>query len=92
MKKILAVALIAVVLGGSVAPALAANEQRGGLMGLVAGCCFGVRSAAAYNDGKDIHWKEWLQLIGVGYILAGLDGMGGKTTAELAKQYGSNFY
>lgn len=92
MKKLVAGALLAVLLLGSVGTVSAANDKRGGVMGLVAGCCFGVRSAAAYNDGKDIHWKEWIQLIGIGYILAGLDGLNGVTTSDLAKQYGSNFY
>jgi hypothetical protein len=90
MKKVLAGAIVALLLLGSVAPASAAG--RGGVMGLLVGCCFGTRASGAYNDGKDVALLEWLSLIGIGNIIAGIDGMGGKTTADLAKQYGSNVY
>ncbi|MEI7903464.1 MAG: hypothetical protein WCK89_24765 [bacterium] len=90
MKKVLAGAVVALVLMGSVAPAFA--EGKGGVMGLFVGCCFGTRAAGAYNDGKSVAMLEWLQLIGIGNIIAGIDGMGGKTTADLAKQYGAAYY
>jgi hypothetical protein len=92
MKKVLAGALVAAVLLGSVAPAFAANEKRGGVMGLFVGCCFGTRASGAYNDGKDVALLEWLALIGIGNIIAGLDGFNGKTTADLAKQWGASYY
>jgi len=92
MKKVLAGVLVALVLLGSVAPVFAANEKRGGLMGLLVGCCFGTRASGAYNDGKDVALLEWLQFIAVGNIIAGIDGMNGKTTADLAKQYGASYY
>jgi len=79
------------------APAVsAANSQRGGFMGFIAGCCFGIRSGAAYNDGKELHWREWAGLIPiVGLVVAimnGIDGASGTTTADLAKQYGAVYY
>lgn len=86
--------LLALVLG-SVMPVQAA-EERGGVIGFIVGCCFGIRSAGAYNDGKDIHWREWGLLIPIFSIVVGImngiDGMEGKTTADLARQYGSSYY
>ena len=83
---------MALVLLGSVAPVFAVNKERGGLMGLLVGCCFGTRASGAYNDGKDVAMLEWLELIVIGNIIAGIDGMNGKTTADLAKQYGASYY
>jgi len=88
-----------VVLAGllaAAAPSPAVNTQRGGIMGFIAGCCFGVRAAGAYNDGKEIHWREWVMLIPyVNIVFAiwnGVDGANGTTTAELAQRYGSAYY
>ena len=96
MKKIAAGILAALVLLGSTTSTLAVNEQRGGVMGFIAGCCFGIRAGAAYNDGKEIHWREWVGLIPyvnvVFYIWNGIDGANGMTTKEYASKYGSAFY
>lgn len=94
MKKIL-IALIAFMLvSGAATPTLAAG--RGGVMGFIAGCCFGIRAGAQYNDGKDIHWREWIQLIPfVGFVVAiwnGIDGANGVTAGDYAAKYGSTFY
>ncbi len=65
-------------------------------MGFIVGCCFGIRSGAAYNDGKDLHWREWATIIPIAglvvAILNGLDGMNGLATKDMAAQYGANFY
>ena len=46
MKKLMIAAVAAAMIAGTLSvPAI--NPQRGGLMGFVAGCCFGVRSGAA---------------------------------------------
>jgi hypothetical protein len=75
---------------------IAAEQGRGGCIGLFAGCCFGIRSAAAYNDGKEISWREWVLLVPfVGFVFAivnGVQGAQGITTADLAEQYGSTYY
>ena len=96
MRKLIAGLMIAVVLGTTVAPSFAVNEQRGGVMGFVAGCCFGIRCGAAYNDGKEIHWREWGELIPfVGIVLAiwnGIDGANGMTTKDYVSKYGAAFY
>ena len=52
MKKIAIAALAALMLATAV-PAYAA-PRRGGLVGGIVGCCFGIRTAGDYNDGKDI--------------------------------------
>lgn len=79
MKKLL-------VLAGAVAllamPSAQAREPGGIGAGLV-GCCFGIRTAAAYNEGKSINIREWLQLIWVGHIWAAFEGYNGTTLSDL---------
>jgi hypothetical protein len=69
---------------------------RGGLMGFIAGCCFGIRAGGDYNEGKEIHWREWIRIIPVVGLIIGIwDGIecyNGKTGADYAAQYGSQFY
>ncbi len=94
MKRILALVLAVVLFASMTAPA--AQTQRGGIMGFIAGCCFGVRTAGAYNDGKEIHWREWVMLVPLVNIVVsvwnGIDGMNGWTTRDFATQYGSAYY
>ena len=96
MKKLVMSMAIAGMLLGSVGSAPAINEQRGGLMGFIAGCCFGIRTGAAYNDGKEIHWREWVMLIPIANIVFaiwnGIDGANGMQTSDYVKQYGAAFY
>jgi hypothetical protein len=96
MKKLAIGVLTVTLLLGSATNTLAVNEQRGGVMGFIAGCCFGIRAGAAYNDGKEIHWREWVMLIPyvniVFTIWNGIDGANGMTTPEYAKKYGASFY
>lgn len=97
MKRVLVAILAVVFILATIMPmAQAKNENRGGFMGFIAGCCFGIRSGAAYNDGKDLHFREWallIPLVGIGIaIWNGIDCGGGNTTRDFARQYGSNFY
>ncbi len=96
MKKIIACLLVSVFLAGSTMTASAINDQRGGLLGFIAGCCFGVRTAGAYNDGKDIHWRQWVRLIPyVGIVFAiwdGIDGANGMTSKDYVEKYGAMYY
>ncbi len=96
MRKALTVLLVALVMAGSVSIGTSAETGRGGVMGFIAGCCFGIRSGAAYNDGKEIHWREWILLVPVASIVVavwnGLDGYKGVTTADYTSQYGAAFY
>lgn len=96
MKKIIICSLAALMLSLSVNTASAIDENRGGLMGFIAGCCFGIRAGAAYNDGKEIHWREWIMLVPVVNLVCsiwnGVDGANGVSTADYAQKYGSSFY
>ena len=97
MKKLVASVLIVLFMLMVIAPAAtAANSERGGFLGFICGCCFGVRSGAAYNDGKDLHWREWALLIPfVGWVVAiinGVDGMNGLTTKDMAAKFGATYY
>jgi hypothetical protein len=98
MKKVIACLLIAAFVLVGVIPAQAAGPGagRGGLMGFIAGCCFGLRAGAAYNDGKEIHWREWVMLVPfVGFVVAiwnGIDGANGVTSKDYAAQYGAMYY
>ena len=96
MRKITASLLVALMLAASTVSAAPTGSGRGGFMGFIGGCCFGLRCGAAYNDGKDLHWREWVLVIPIaGLVVAvmnGLDGMNGLTTKDMANQYGANFY
>ena len=69
MKKPIASLMVGLLLLCAVGTSSALNENRGGLMGFIAGCCFGMRAGAAYNDGKEIHWREWVLIIPVANIV-----------------------
>jgi len=95
--KIVASVLIVLFMLLAFAPAVSAvNPNRGGFMGFIAGCCFGIRAGAAYNDGKELHWREWCTIIPlVGLVVGIMNGFtcsSGTTTSELAKQYGAVYY
>lgn len=94
MKKVVALVLVAVMLFGGVS-VVSAREQ-GGFLGFVVGCCFGIRSGAAYNEGKDLHWREWGLLIPVFSlvvgIMNGIDTYNGLTSKDLAAKFGASYY
>ena len=87
MKKTLAILSVLVCLATS---SMAAG--RGGFMGGLYGCCFGLRGAAAYNDGKQMTAIEWVDALLTGHIIAFIQGWSGVTTADLQNTYGSNFF
>ncbi len=93
MKKILAITLVAALFAA--APAVQAREA-GGLAGGLVGCCFGVRTAAAWNDGKNIDIREWLRIVPIAGIVAAvwntIDGWNGVTTADLRAKAGAEYY
>jgi len=97
MKKVLACLLVGVFLMSSVSVVSAAEGAgRGGFMGFIAGCCFGIRAGGAYNEGKEIHWREWCTLIpyaGIVFsIWSGVDGANGVSTKDQAAKYGAMYY
>ncbi len=92
MKKFLALSLAAFAL---LATPVQAREA-GGLAGGIVGCCFGIRTAAAWNEGKNLEVREWLRVVPIVGIVAAIwnavDGWNGVTTAELRKTAGSAYY
>ena len=73
-----------------------APANRGGAVGFIVGCCFGVRTAAQWNDGKDLHFRDWGRFIPfVGTVLAvwdGIEGSQGITTSDLQAEYGAQYF
>ena len=97
MKKIIAIVTVAAVMAtSSFAQDSGNNRQPGGFVSGIVGCCFGIRAAADYNSGKDLHFREWGRLIPVvGLVCAVMDfidGNNGLTREDIRKQHGSNFF
>lgn len=96
MKKIIVCMLVVAFLMSTVSFVSAESSGRGGFMGFIAGCCFGIRSGGEYNSGKEIHWREWVMLIPIANIVFaiwnGIDGANGVTTKDYAAQYGAMYY
>lgn len=92
MKKLTVGLLIAAMTVCIAAPTHAAEKGRGGPMGFIAGCCFGVRAAGDYNDGKELGPRDWLRLIPFVSIWDGIEGAQGMTTAHYTETYGSIYY
>lgn len=86
MKKLIIAALAAATIAMAV-PSTAAAREPGGCVGGIIGCCFGIRAAGDYNEGKDISIREWLRIVPIASIVVaimdGLDGYNGKTRSEL---------
>ena len=62
MKKLIIAALAAATIAMAV-PSTAVAREKGGCVGGIVGCCFGIRAAGDYNDGKDISIREWLRIV-----------------------------
>lgn len=96
MKKVIVGLLVVAFLMSGLTVTAAPSSGRGGFMGFIAGCCFGIRAAGDYNEGKEIHWREWVMLIPyVNIVFAiwnGIDGANGVTTKDLASKYGAMYY
>lgn len=97
MKKLIIAALAAATFAMAV-PSVQADtaSNRGGFVGGIIGCCFGIRAAGDYNEGKDIHFMEWGRLIPFVdiYVLVCnfLDGYNGLTTKDLQTKYGATYF
>lgn len=90
MKKFLMLVVVAAMMAVSVPAAQAAHQSGGPMAGLI-GCCFGIRTAAAWNDGKDLSIRDILDLIVVGRIWSAISGWGGTSTSDLRSE-GSQYY
>ena len=90
MKKCLVIG--AVLLAMAASTAVAAEKEKGGLMGGLYGCCFGMRGAAAYNDGLRAPAMEWIDTLLLWRIYSVILGYQGTTSADLRKEYGDQCY
>ena len=98
MKKIVSIVLLLVVLPALCPANTEAGTDRdsGGIMPFMVGCCLGLREGLEYNEGADLHWREWVRLIPVaGVVFAIWDGVecaNGITAHEWAEKNGANWY
>jgi hypothetical protein len=96
LKKVGALLLASTMLLAIPAQTEAAAAGRGGPIGFIVGCCFGVRTVAQYNEGKDLHFRDWGRIIPyVGAVFAiwdGIEGAQGTTTSKLQATYGAQYF
>ena len=94
MKKLIIAALAAATIAMAV-PSTAVAHEKGGCVGGIVGCCFGIRAAGDYNDGKDISIREWLRIVPfvniVVAVLDTVDGYNGVTRSQLHAEQPSYF-
>jgi len=100
MKKmtamVLALTLAVSLLAPMSAEALNTNRAPGGVVAFFVGCCFGVRVGTEWNEGADLHWREWAPVIPyIGIVFSvwnGVDCANGMTAHEFAEQNAANWY
>ncbi|MBM4149627.1 MAG: hypothetical protein FJ224_11405 [Lentisphaerae bacterium] len=88
----------------STVQAAGSTREPGGILAFFVGCCWGIREGTEFNDGRNLHWREWVPLavaivpyvggiaMGVFRIWDGVQCAGGMTTREFSEQYGTNWY
>lgn len=62
MKKVVSVCCLVALLCTLCPTAVTAQEGRGGIVSFLVGCCLGIREGTEYNEGKELHWREWAPL------------------------------
>jgi hypothetical protein len=84
--------------------AATSNREPGGILAFFVGCCWGLREGTEWNEGRNLHWREWVPLAcslvpyigGIGTavlsIWTGVECAQGMTTREFAEKYGANWY
>jgi len=67
MKRVVAMLCIVGLLALLPAQSFSAGEvpkvsarEKGGLPAFFVGCCFGIREGTEWNEGKELHWREWI--------------------------------
>jgi len=72
------------------------SREPGGIPAFFVGCCWGIREGSEWNEGADMHWREWLRIVPVAGLVVsvwdGIECMDGVTAKDWAKQYGANWY
>ncbi len=96
LGMVLALTLIASVFAPLTAEALNTTREPGGVPAFFAGCCFGLRVGTEWNEGADLHWREWATIIPfAGIVISiwnGFDCSEGMTAHEFAEQNAANWY
>jgi len=98
MKKVIIVCLAAVMILSLCPTQSEAKVQRepGGIPAFLIGCCWGIRVGTEWNDGADLHWREWCRLIPwVNLVIGvwdGVDCYSGMGAEEWAAKNGANWY
>ena len=91
MKKCLIIGAVVLAMATSTS-VMAAEKNQGGLMGGLYGCCFGMRGAAAYNDGLRAPAIEWIDRLLLMGIYAAIIGYDKTSSADLRAEFGSGCY
>jgi hypothetical protein len=72
------------------------SRTPGGIPAFLVGCCWGIREGSEWNEGADLHWREWCRLIPIVNIVIGVwDGIDcykGMGAHDWAKANGANWY
>lgn len=98
MRRVLAMCLLVVLMAGAFPTLSQAKVDRepGGMSAFFVGCCFGIRVGTEWNEGADLHWREWSALIPYWNIVLGIwNGMDcyhGMTAHDWAAKNGANWY
>ena len=99
MKKVIAlccIALMLLTLAPTMSVAKNPNRIPGGIPAFLVGCCFGIRTGTQWNEGSELHWREWTALIPYVNIVIGIwngmDCYNGATAKEWADMNGANWY
>jgi hypothetical protein len=98
MKKLLVACVVAVLVMGlftGVSDAKS-NHEKGGLPAFIIGCCWGLREGTEWNEGADMHWREWCRIVPlVNLVISIWDGVEcyqGITAHDWAQKNGANWY
>jgi hypothetical protein len=93
MVVMLCVVVLVFTLVPANAPAATSSREPGGAMAFIVGMVFGPREGLEWNEGRNLHWREWAPLICCGFsIWNGVDCAKGMTTKEFAEKNGTNWY
>jgi hypothetical protein len=93
MRKPLIVLCVAMTVLAAVArPARAAEKHKGGPMAFLVGALCGLRAGLEWNEGKDVHWREWCQVVPFVWVWNGITCAKGTTAHEFGRQNGTNWY
>ncbi len=98
MKKLIAVLCVSMLIITAVPLSAIAKEnpKPGGVPAFFIGCCFGLREGTMWNEGSDLHWREWIVIIpyaGIVFMIwNGVECYQGMTSHQWAEQNGANWY